>query len=81
MCANKNTGRLTGKVALVTGAKSGIGKACVERFIEEGANVVAADITIPNTDSSEPNRILPISGDVTKTNDAAEMVNKAKEKH
>ena len=79
MCANKNTGRLTGKVALVTGAKSGIGKACVERFIEEGANVVAADITIPNTDSSEPNRILPISGDVTKTNDAAEMVNKAKE--
>ena len=79
MCANKNTGRLSGKVALITGAKSGIGEACVERFLEEGANVVAADITVPKTTSSENNKILQISGDVTKTGDAAEMVNKTKE--
>ena len=79
MCANKNTGRLSGKVALITGAKSGIGEACVYRFLEEGANVVAADITVPKTTSSETNRILQISGDVTKTADAAEMVNNTKE--
>jgi hypothetical protein len=35
-----------GKVALVIGAARGIGKAIVERFIEEGANVVLADTEV-----------------------------------
>ena len=33
-----------GKTALVTGAAVGIGRACVLRFAEEGANVVPVDI-------------------------------------
>src|SRR5689334_19874058 len=37
-------GRLTGKVAIVTGAASGIGKATVELFRSEGATVVGADV-------------------------------------
>ncbi len=38
------SGRLAGKVAIVTGAGSGIGKATVELFRREGARVVGADL-------------------------------------
>jgi NAD(P)-dependent dehydrogenase (short-subunit alcohol dehydrogenase family) len=38
------TGRLAGKVAIVTGAASGIGKASAALFAAEGASVIAADL-------------------------------------
>ncbi len=37
-------GRLDGKIAMITGAASGIGLATVELFVAEGAQVIAADI-------------------------------------
>ncbi|MGI9603145.1 MAG: SDR family NAD(P)-dependent oxidoreductase [Acidimicrobiales bacterium] len=43
-------GRLDGKVAHVTGAASGIGAACVDRFVAEGAVVVGSDIQPPVAD-------------------------------
>ncbi|HYR29387.1 MAG TPA: bifunctional rhamnulose-1-phosphate aldolase/short-chain dehydrogenase, partial [Thermoanaerobaculia bacterium] len=37
---------LASKVAILTGAASGIGRACAERFAEEGAHVVVTDIDL-----------------------------------
>lgn len=41
------TGRLTNKIALITGAARGIGRAQAVRFAEEGAAIIAVDICGP----------------------------------
>ncbi len=49
-------GRLDGKVMVVTGAASGIGAACVERFAAEGARVVGGDLAQPADGVVAPER-------------------------
>jgi NAD(P)-dependent dehydrogenase (short-subunit alcohol dehydrogenase family) len=41
---NQTHGRLDGKVAVITGAASGIGRATTELFVAEGGRVVVADL-------------------------------------
>jgi NAD(P)-dependent dehydrogenase (short-subunit alcohol dehydrogenase family) len=46
------TGRLDGKVAIITGGASGIGRATVLRFLDEGAKVLFADLNQANADET-----------------------------
>lgn len=50
--------RLEGKTAIITGAASGMGRASVERFLLEGANVVGIDL-----DGEAMKRVLESAGD------------------
>ncbi len=45
-------GELDGKVAVITGAGSGMAKASVKVFVREGAKVVAADISGAEKDTA-----------------------------
>ncbi len=45
-------GLLDEKVAVITGAGSGMGKASVKVFVREGASVVAADISGAEQDTA-----------------------------
>ena len=78
------TGRLDGKVAIVTGAGGGIGAAICDRFIAEGARVLAADISdeaiaraVKAAEGSE--RLLPMTCDITEPGDVQAAVARAVE--
>jgi 3-hydroxybutyrate dehydrogenase len=51
---------LQGKSVLVTGAGSGIGKACVEAFAESGAHVIAVDIDLNSLNDLRKNHKIDI---------------------
>jgi NAD(P)-dependent dehydrogenase (short-subunit alcohol dehydrogenase family) len=69
--------RLEGKVALITGGGSGMGKVASELFAAEGANVVLTDVNDEAgeaTASSIGERAFYVHADVSKEADAQAMV-------
>lgn len=76
-------GLLDGKVALITGAGSGMAKASVGVFLREGAKVVAADFSGAQNDTAAEfgGDVLPVYCDVTKESDIEAMVAAAVNKY
>lgn len=76
-------GRVAGKVALITGGGSGIGRATAQVFAREGAKVVVADVVVEG--GEETVRLITAAGgeatfvkaDVAQTADVEAMVKKA----
>lgn len=63
------------KVALVTGAAQGIGKAVADALLQAGARVVAADIQFPQTSLIErTTNYFPINLDVTQSQSVTALV-------
>ncbi len=69
MAMESISGRFTGKTAVVTGAGSGIGRATAVRLAQEGARVVATDISEPRL--QQLNAELPALGFVTVVGDVS----------
>jgi len=65
---------LEGKVAIVTGAASGIGRATALLFAARGAQVIGEDINPAVKELSSSERILPFVGDVASEDSAKRVV-------
>jgi NAD(P)-dependent dehydrogenase (short-subunit alcohol dehydrogenase family) len=76
---------LEGRIAIVTGAAQGIGRACAERLAREGANVVVSDVNDGQGDrtardiAAQGGKAVYFGCDVSKPGDATRVVSKAVE--
>jgi NAD(P)-dependent dehydrogenase (short-subunit alcohol dehydrogenase family) len=68
---------MRGRTVLVTGGASGIGRACVERFLQAGARVAAVDIAAPDSTAAAADELLSIVADVTTEDGANRAVDTA----
>lgn len=67
--------RLEGKVAIVTGASSGIGKAIADMYVKEGAKVIYSDIN--DYPAELPEGAIFMKADTSKKEEVQALVNRA----
>lgn len=75
--------RLKGKVVLITGAGTGIGRATALLFAEEGADIVATNLELPEAEETAEairkvgGRAVSIAADISKPDEIHAMVDRA----
>jgi len=74
--------RLSGKVAIVTGASRGIGKAVAKLFDKEGASVVITSKNVKRLENTakEIENVVPIAADIRIEKDVQKVVEKTVKK-
>lgn len=77
------SGRFSGRVVIVTGGGSGIGRATALAFASEGARVAVADLSQAKADAvaaeatAAGGRAIPVAGDVSRAADCERLVAEA----
>jgi NAD(P)-dependent dehydrogenase (short-subunit alcohol dehydrogenase family) len=73
--------RLKGKIAVITGAGSGMGKAMAEMFAAEGAKIICADITGKQKEVAAEigSAAIAVHADVAKEADVQNMIDAAEQ--
>ena len=77
-------GKLTGKVAVITGGNSGIGLATAKRFVEEGAHVVITgrrEKELKEAAALIAKNVTTVASDVSRLEDLDRLYAVVKEKH
>lgn len=77
--------RLEGKTAVITGAGSGLGRACAELFAREGAQVVVNDYVVEAAETTvatilgRGGQAISVPGDVSRAEDVERLMRSAVE--
>ncbi|MCK1736038.1 SDR family oxidoreductase [Bradyrhizobium sp. 138] len=71
--------KLSGKVAAITGAARGIGKACAKRFLDDGVKVVISDVDADGlaataAELGRPDALRTVVGNVARRADVDQLV-------